>query len=84
MHARSYHDCSSNRNFFGARAEVRNDGHFTVISSQSLANDGFADPVLAVRSAKPLQQLGAVGVGVRITVRKEHFVVIVLELNCES
>lgn len=84
MHARGYHNCSSDGNFFRSWTKVRNDSHFTVITSQCFADDGFTDPVLTVRCAKFLKQFCAIWVRVRITVRQVHFVVIMLELHCES
>ena len=83
MHSRSDDNGSTNGDLLRAGAEVRNDGHLTVVTSDGLANDCLSDAVLAVWRAKSLKQLGAVRVCVGVTVRHEHLIIVVLELNLE-
>lgn len=84
MHSRSDDYGSTNGDLLGPRAEVRNDGHLAVVTSDGLANDRLPDAVLAVWRAQSLKQLGAVRVRVRVAVGHEHLVVVVFELHLES
>lgn len=84
MNSASDDDGSSNSYFFRSWTEVCDDCHFTVVSRNSLAHNGFSNSVFRLRDAQSLQQFSAIWVSVGIAVSHVHFIIIMHKLYLKS
>lgn len=79
-----YYYSPSDGDFFRPRTEIRNDSHFTIISSNGFANDCLSNAILALWLAQSLKELCAVRVSVGVAMGHVDFTVVIFELNGES
>ena len=84
MHPTRDNDGSPYSNFFWSRSKVGDDGHLTVVSSNSLTDNCLPYSILALWLTQVLEQLCAVRVGVWIAMRHINFIIVVLKLHLES